>query len=180
MRVKSIAIALLVTTVLTGCGTSSLNGNNSTNVGTHSDSFTRLDISDEKLTAEDFIEVDENPQTVKQLDADNINHTYEDTYTSNVEVDLEKIDMTDIYGDDWFTVVSNEQFMSETYQWVKYAIYTYYNGNIPDNFSCNLDNEEDIIDKETNMIFTVEVHGENTTLHILMDTYNYKIIVTEV
>lgn len=148
------------------------------------DSFTRLEISNgvednsgygvdisELEIAESYKDKNDEPEYITHNDA------YKDKYVSNINVDVDAVYGT-AWIQDWFDIPDDLNYLEIVYQWVAYAITEYYNGDIPEKFKFNADT--DIIDQETNMIYTVLVTGETTNLNILLDTYNYKIIVTEV
>ena len=105
----------------------------------------------------------------------NHNEAYADTYESNISVDMGAIDVP-LENYIWYVPEGSMDYNYEIHQWIAYAIYTYYEGNVPDTFKCNL--PDDITHTETNMIFTVSVQGEHITLEILLDTYNYHVVVS--
>lgn len=106
----------------------------------------------------------------------NHNEEYADTYESNINVDIGSIDVP-LENYTWYVPEGSMEYNYEIHQWIAYTIDTYYKGNVPDIFCCNL--PDDIIHTETNMIFTVSVRGEHITLEILLDTYNYHVVVSE-
>jgi len=109
--------------------------------------------------------------------ANNPNTAYADKYESNIEVDTAVISEVepDIYP--WLTLPDDIGGYYNVYQWLAYGIDTFYNGNVPENYTITL--PDDITETETNMIFTVHVRGEGSELDILLDMYNDKIIVDD-
>lgn len=108
----------------------------------------------------------------------NANEHVSDGRYSNIPIDIGEVDvpLTDY---PWLDVNREDYDFYEVYQWIGYAIKQYYNNDIKGVYSCNI--PDDIIDEETNMIFTVRVHSsERPDLDIWLDLYKYKVIVEEV
>ena len=132
----------------------------------------------ENLVNSEFWVTPEEYEAFKEEErANNPNTAYADKYESNIEVDTATISEVepDIYP--WLTLPDDIGGYYNVYQWLAYGIDTFYNGNVPDNYTITL--PDDITETETNMIFTVKVKGEKSELNILLDMYNDKIIVDD-
>jgi hypothetical protein len=153
----------------------------------HTDSFIRLEKQEEIVestpvvdpstieVAEEYKDLDESDyRDAERLKSES--YLYKDTYESNIAIDYSALDDTDIYVD-WFNIPDDLGYSDNVYQWVAYAIKTYYNGNVTETFTFDLD--QDIVHQDTNMIFDVAVHGETTQLIITLDMFNDKIVVNE-
>ena len=138
----------------------------------HSDSFTQLELNNNENS--DTLESNE---FANQTEIVNHNEKYKDMYISDIEVDLDTLYATN-WEQEWFDIPEDLNYMENVYQWVAYAILEYYDGNVPETFKFDLNT--DIVNQETNMIYTVLVSGESVNLSILLDTYNYKIVINEV
>lgn len=135
----------------------------------HKDLFIELTKNEEVVIEDTYVEVEDT--------LPNPNDEYKGVYESNINVNIDNLMSMDI-NQSWFNIPENRMFQESTYQWVAYAIYTYYNGNVPETFKFDV--STDIISSETNMIFTVAVYSENKQLNILLDTHNNEIIVNEI
>ncbi len=121
------------------------------------------------------LDIYEEKEQMKELNA---NEHVSDGRYSNIPIDIGEVDvpLTDY---PWLDVNREDYDFYEVYQWIGYAIKQYYNNDIKGVYSCNI--PDDIIDEETNMIFTVRVHSsERPDLDIWLDLYKYKVIVEEV
>ena len=108
---------------------------------------------------------------------------YRDTYQSNIVIVPQDIHLTNIDGYEWFDYdpkPTNAYYRLA--QFVCYAIFTYYDGNVPCDYYVYLvdDGHVDIHNSHfaSTMIFEVQTHGKKP-LNICLDTYNYKIRVDE-
>lgn len=181
LTVTLIFIYLVI--ALTGCASNNkTQSNKEIPKYEHTDSFTPLDKQPENNEENQSIEVNENYSDLDEEESteDNIenhNEQYNDVFESNIEVDLDKLDI-DLSTIDWFETPEDTEFYYNVYQWIAYAIQTYYNENVTETFKCNI--PDDITEEITNMIFKVNVKGETTDLSILLDMYNNKIVVEQV
>lgn len=192
-----ITATISLSMILTACNGYNKEVNNDTEE--HHDKFSKLE--NNELTEEEIKEKyeeygdmswyseennkDENDteSDTKSNTEDNIpenwNEQYNNTFESNIDINLDKVNV-DLSTYSWYTPVINSDFEYNinTHQWIAYAINEYYNENVTQTFSCEIPN--DIIESQTNMIFTVLVHGSENNLEILLDLYNYQIVVSEV
>lgn len=102
-------------------------------------------------------------------------HDYDtnDDFTPNV--DMSGVDLyADLSVYPWYTAVDADVYYKE-HRLVAYAIYQYYNGDVPYSFECNL--SYDIVNAINNDVYTVEVRSSDVTLHIMLDTFSYKALV---
>jgi hypothetical protein len=103
---------------------------------------------------------------------------YKDTYQSNIVVIVEEIWSTDYRDYAWFhpTAGAPRGATAEIFDFVAYAILTYYDGDVPCDYSFKL--EEDCRNMTNSKIFEIQTHGERP-LNICLDMYNWKICVEE-
>lgn len=175
-NIKLLVILTFLVLSLIGCGSTEINNDNQETVKyEHLDKFQKIEIVKADKLEEVTPVIDEN--TIVEREENEEQTAFKDKYESNIQVDMESIMMTD-YNQDWLITPENKNFQDNVYQWITYAIYEYYYTNVPETFKVDLNT--DIINSDTNMIFTVRVTGETRQLDILLDMYNEKIIVTEV
>ena len=106
-------------------------------------------------------------------------YAYKDTYQSNIVVVMEDIARTDINEHEWFYVYDiYPAGWQEIYQFLCYAILTYYDGDVPYDYYISLENGRHNNHPKTMTIFEVQTYGERP-LNIYLDTFNYKIRVEE-
>ena len=165
----TLVIIMIMTLNIVGCANKEIEYT-STKEYTHEDLFEKLNISEieQEMNTEHYYE---------EIEDINPHDEYKESFVSNIDVDIDAIYDTD-FEQSWLVLPEDKNFQDNVYQWITYAIYKYYNGNITETFNVNLNT--DIIESYTNMIFTVRVTGETHQLDILLDMYNNKIIVTEV
>jgi hypothetical protein len=104
---------------------------------------------------------------------------YKDTYQSNIVVILDDLFETDHTDYVWFHPTSDAlDADAEIFDFVAYAILTYYDGDVPCDYSFKLEEDCHNMHPETTWIFEIQTHGDKP-LNICLDTYNYKIYVEE-
>lgn len=114
-------------------------------------------------------------QYIPEEDAPNYNTQFVDLYESNIDVDEGSIDL-DVSEYSWFEIPNDVmQDYIVIYQYIIYAIDSYFNGDIPGEFTCTL--PDDIFNEVTTVIFEVHVKGTEIDLDIAIDMYNKNITV---
>jgi hypothetical protein len=105
---------------------------------------------------------------------------YKDTYQSNIVVILGELFETDHTDYAWFHPTSGDPLgtTAEIYDFVAYAILTYYDGDVPCDYSFYLEEDCHNMHPDSTWIFEIQTHGDRP-LNICLDTYNYKIYVEE-
>ena len=103
---------------------------------------------------------------------------YKDTYQSNIVIVVEEIYDLDIHEYEWFHTQDKYIQWQTVYQFICYAILTYYDGNVPCDYYVSIEEGGHNNHSESTMIFEVQAYSEKP-LNICLDTYNYKIYVEE-
>lgn len=127
---------------------------------------TEENISEEAMT--------EDEKYREEMRQENPSYAYKDAFESNIEFDASQIDV-DLAEYTWFQIPENYIEYVNVYQWVGYAINSYYKENVPGTYTCNL--PDDFGESITNMIFKVNVHGTDEDITLLLDMFNEKIVV---
>lgn len=114
--------------------------------------------------------------TVEVIPSDSEN--YSNNKVSNIDVapDYKEFDVNVDYleYDKDYELSVHASFVSA----ISYAVYTYYNGNVPYVFS--FDSKVDTINRLTNSITEIMLHSDNINLKLYIDMYNDIITVEEI
>lgn len=183
---KKLITLMLIVIVLTGCSQQEVDTEiNIDIVKTQyefNESFVKLKVKNEEYIENINIQTDEIFKIeLEQEDSMNIpneNEQYKDNIVSNIEINEGELDINfDDYS--WFKIPTDVPFdYYNVYQYIIYGIDRYYNGDVTEVFTSRL--PDDIFDETTNVIFKVNVYGDNTKLNISIDMFNNNIRVEEV
>lgn len=132
------------------------------------------DLVHEEETSTEAVEETEDPR-MYSIYHESDSAPYIGTYPSNVPIDNDTLEFTDLYPY-WYTMDDVDEAFN-VHQLIIYGINYFYGGSVPCHFHSNIDT--DVHDQKSNMIFEVTVHGDDRDLNVKLDCITPTIYIEE-